>query len=65
MFDVICVDLKRSGKGHVVHKPVIKDEDLKRVITYFSSWKNDKILQRKIWLDLMLQFCLRGSWGTS
>ena len=58
---MLCIDLKRSGNGNVIHKPVIEDEDLQRIKTYFSSWKNDnKILQRKVWLDLMLHCCRRG-----
>ena len=64
MFEAICVDLKRSGMGNVAHKPVIEEEDLQRIRSYFSSWEiNNVILLQKVWLDLMLHCCRRGREG--
>ena len=60
-FKAIVVQLKKEGKGHVQHKPVISKPDMKKMQ---DSEELDMTtpygLQNKVFFDIMTYFCNRG-----
>lgn len=59
IFDAATKQLKREGKGGIVHHPPIDDADLQKMYQYFTLDDNVK-LQQKVFVDLMLYFGRRG-----
>ena len=59
VFYAVCAKLKKEGKGAVIHKEPICNEDLHKL---YSSLDMDSPagLQNKVFLDYMLYFCNRG-----
>ena len=61
MFRSVIVKLKQEGKGAVKHKEVITPEDMEKLYKYFDAHLNSpKVLQSKVFVDVMLYFCNRG-----
>ena len=63
VFQALCKEVHRVGKGKVTHKPVITPGDLKKLETYFTDLNSPTILLHKVWFDMMLYFCRRGREG--
>ena len=62
VYSAKVVDLKRQGNGDVKHKEPIESEDLIKLYKYFEQYESDgkinpKILQQKVFFDLLLHFC--------
>ena len=61
MFRSVIVKLKQEGKGAVKHKEVITRKDMEKLYKYFDAHLNSpKVLQSKVFVDVMLYFCNRG-----
>ncbi|CAC5390986.1 unnamed protein product [Mytilus coruscus] len=57
------VQINGKGKGAVDHHQFISDSDLESVYAYLDSWRTTnsaKILQHKVFVDVMLHFGRRG-----
>jgi len=59
VFDAVCKDLKREGKGGFEHYPAIESGDLQKVMDYFDINDSTKLLE-KVFMDLMIYFGRRG-----
>ena len=58
VFGAKCVDLKRQGLARVEHKPLIREEDLKKLYESGVFCLNDpEKLQNKVFFEVMLYFC--------
>ena len=61
VFGAKCVDLKRQGLAKVEHKPLICEEDLKKLYESGVFCLNDpERIQNKVFFKVMLYFCRRG-----
>ena len=62
MFKACCKMLKKEGKGFVESSPPIEEIDLQKMAKYFESnlRENPKVMQQKVFVDLMLHFGRRG-----
>ena len=59
VFDAVCKDLKREGKGGFEHYPPIDQGDIQKLMEYFDVNDNVKLLE-KVFVDLMIYFGRRG-----
>ena len=61
MFSAISKELKRAGKAKIEHYPPRIDADIEKMYEYLTSDLDDPvILQRKVFVDVLLYFCRRG-----
>ena len=64
VFGAKCVDLKRQGLAKVEHKPLIWEEDLKKLYESTAFGLNDpEKLQNKVFFEVMLYFCRQAEEG--
>jgi len=64
MLDAQLINLKRSGKEDVTHKPAIKEEHLQQLkASVVFSLSSPISLLRNIWFHIVLFFCRRGREG--
>ena len=64
MLDAQIVNLKRSGKENVTHKPVIEEQDLHKLKSSgVFSLLSPLSLLRNVWFHVVLFFCRRGREG--
>ncbi|XP_060793158.1 uncharacterized protein LOC132896388 isoform X3 [Neoarius graeffei] len=60
-FRAASVQLKKAGKGDVVHHSPIDEHDIKKLYSSGVFNQNDPLgLQHKVWFELMLYICRRG-----
>ncbi|XP_072176075.1 LOW QUALITY PROTEIN: zinc finger MYM-type protein 2-like [Diadema setosum] len=61
MFHAILVKLKKEGKGSVVHKDPITQEDMLKIKSSSAlDVSTPRGLQNKVFVDIMLHLCNRG-----
>ena len=61
MFSAVSKELKRAGKAKIDHYPPLTDADIEKMYDYLTSDLDDPvILQRKVFVDVLLYFCRRG-----
>lgn len=58
-FKAALVELKRLGKGDIVHHEEIESEDIQKLYGYFNQ-DTPVGLSEKVWFELTLFFCRRG-----
>ena len=64
MLDAQLINLKRSGKENVTHKPAIEEELLKQLkASGVFSFSSPLSLLRNVWFHIVLFFCRRGREG--
>ena len=59
VYTAIVKELKREGKGSVDHHPPVQKADLEKCYAYFTARENldnPKILQQKVFFDLLLRY---------
>jgi len=56
----VSTDLKRQGLGGGEHYPPIEEEDLRKAYLNFNLNSNNKSLQQKIFMDIMLYYGRQG-----
>ena len=59
VFEAVCKELKREGKGGFEHYPAIEQGDIKKMMDYFDINDNIKLLE-KVFVDIMIYFGRRG-----
>ena len=61
MFKAVLKNIKRSGKGSLVHKEIINEEDISKLYSSHILDKNTaQGLQYKVFLNVMFCTCRRG-----
>ena len=64
MLNAQLVHMKRNGKENTQHKPVIEDEDLRKLRESSAISPNNPLsLLRNVWFHVILFFCRRGREG--
>ncbi|KAK3105882.1 hypothetical protein FSP39_007748, partial [Pinctada imbricata] len=56
----VTMEMKRQGNASISHHPPISDADMLKLYDYLTSSDCAKILQEKIFVDIMIHFGRRG-----
>ena len=61
MYAAMLAKIQADGLGQVKRKPVIEQEDLNKMYSYFlANMDSPMVLQQKVFVDVMLHLCRRG-----
>lgn len=61
-FKAMSAEIKRQGGGGIDHHPPIESEDLKKLYNYLDV-SNPVMLQKKVFIDILIHFGRRGREG--